>query len=468
MSITHYNDFGNSKNVEFSTTISKVYDEIRKNWHESIIAWIREKDDEILIERDKDRYRNKGFRQTTIKTKHGPVSFKRRMYYDNNNKKTVYLLDEKLFSNAVGLVDEELCNIIANMITSMTYRKVSEVLGITLGIHISHQQIWNIVQELGQRERANIEELAELNSKNQLTGEVETKILYEEADGDWLKLQGNDRKQYGPSKEMKIAIAYDGATYQRCKGGKVRRTLDNKVAYSSFETVNEFRRHKEAVIASKYNNDEIELIVKNGDGAQWIQKDKNSNCICVLDEFHRNKKITECVSDKNIAGTLNSLLFSGQYQLLLEVIEAYINSIEDDVQVEKLKELYSYYSENFDALPGYYDRGIKIPETREPGVIHHARLGSMESNVFTLIGNRMKGGRACWSIEGGNNLAALLCIYHTSKRQIPKTDTELCKAETPSLSASKIKPTSGKGYEGIKNYNIPSTLPWLKRLASTN
>ncbi len=121
------------------------------------------------------------------------------------------------------------------MITSMTYRKVSEVLGITLGIHISHQQIWNIVQELGRIERANIEELAELNSKNQLTGGVETKILYEEADGDWLKLQRKDRIQYGPSKEMKIAIAYDGATYQRCKGEKVRRALDNKVAYSNFE-----------------------------------------------------------------------------------------------------------------------------------------------------------------------------------------------------------------------------------------
>ena len=136
-----------------------------------------------------------------------------------------------------------------------------------------------------------------------------------------------------------IIVAYDGATYQQCKGGKVRRPLDNKVAYFSFETVNEFRRNKEAVIASKYNNDEIELIVKNGDGAQWIQKDKNSNCICVLDEFHRNKKITECVSDKNIAEALNSLLFSGQYQLLLEVIEAYINSIEDVLEDRNKTEL---------------------------------------------------------------------------------------------------------------------------------
>lgn len=37
----------------------------------------------------------------------------------------------------------------------------------------------------------------------------------------------------------------------------------------------------------------------------------------------------------------------------------------------------------------------------------------MESNVFTLIGNRMKGRRACWSIDGGNNLAALLCRFYS-------------------------------------------------------
>ena len=79
MSITHYNDFGNSKNVEFSTTISRVYDEIRKTWHESIIAWIREKDYEILIERDKDRYRNKEYWQFSL-TNDKNEYFKRRNY----------------------------------------------------------------------------------------------------------------------------------------------------------------------------------------------------------------------------------------------------------------------------------------------------------------------------------------------------------------------------------------------------
>lgn len=70
-------------------------------------------------------------------------------------------------------------------------------------------------------------------------------------------------------------------------------------------------------------------------------------------------------------------------------------------------------------MPGYYDRGIKIPETRQPGEVHQARLGSMESNVFKLIGNRMKGHRACWNIDGANNLAALLCKVHSTAEADP-------------------------------------------------
>lgn len=37
----------------------------------------------------------------------------------------------------------------------------------------------------------------------------------------------------------------------------------------------------------------------------------------------------------------------------------------------------------------------------------------MEGNVFTIIGIRMKGRRACWSIDGGNRIATLLCKHYS-------------------------------------------------------
>lgn len=82
----------------------------------------------------------------------------------------------------------------------------------------------------------------------------------------------------------------------------------------------------------------------------------------MLDKFHRNKKITECVSDKEIAENLRNFLFQNRFDELLVCIEAYINSSEDEREKAKLQELYRYYSENKEALAGYRDRGISIPQ----------------------------------------------------------------------------------------------------------
>ena len=98
----------------------------------------------------------------------------------------------------------------------------------------------------------------------------------------------------------------------------------------------------------------------------------------------------------------------------------------------------------------------------------NSSLGSMESNVFTLVGNRMKGRRACWSVRGATNLANLLCLYHTTGFSGMFTDFALPAAETAAadwgpLSASKIPLKAGKGYECRSRATVPN-LPWLKAL----
>ena len=464
--ITQISEISNSENKDFSEMINEIYDCLMKLGQEKVKQYLEEKDREIMEKRDKKRYRCKGERSTSVKTKLGTIEYTRRIYFDNELKTHKYLLDEEIAMKKIGLVDKGMCDEISKMVCVMPYRKVAEMISNMTGLSISHTRVWEITQQMGRSQIAETKRLTELSSQSRLAGSIETKLLYEEADGDWLKLQGKDRKKYGASKEMKIGIAYDGVIYRRVNGKKKRRELDNKVVYASFEPVADFRKHKEAIISSRYNVDEIELRVRNGDGAQWIQKTDDCNCICVLDEYHRNKKITECVSDKKIAETLRGLLLSGQYQQLLDSIEAYINSIDDETQKSKLRELHSYYSENFSALPDYYSGGIKIPKTRKPGIIHHAQLGSMESNVFTIIGNRMKGGRACWSVAGGNNLAALLCKYYTSQSETDPICVIPDMKSKPILSASKIKPVSGKGYEIKRSPAFPSSMKWLNDITA--
>ena len=132
----------------------------------------------------------------------------------------------------------------------------------------------------------------------------------------------------------------------------------------------------------------------------------------------------------------------------------------------------SYYTENREALTGPYERGIDIPETRAPGVIHHARLGSMESNIFTIIGNRMKDRRCCWSIRGANHLASLLCLKHTvgldglfsGLEPLPQPEPVWTDAGAP-ISASRMPLTAGSGTECYNRASIPN-LTWLKDVFS--
>ena len=170
--------------------------------------------------------------------------------------------------------------------------------------------------------------------------------------------------------------------------------------------------------------------------------------------------------------TARALLYSNRINELLDCLEAQINSTEDAAEQEGLRELLAYYSENKDALTGPYERGIPIPETREPGVIHHARLGSMESNIFTLIGNRMKDRRCCWSIKGANHLASLLCLKHTTGLHglfagvEPRPEPEEVWIDTGKpISASKMPMTSGNGSEFYNRTSLPN-IPWLKNIVS--
>lgn len=427
-------------------------------------------DDELLAERDVSRYRNKGFQQTCIKTKLGAVNYKRRVYVDNaapESARCVHLLDEALDMDKVGLVSAEVCQIAAAAVCETSYRGAAELISKTTGLDISAQGVWDIIQKLGKSQVSLIQRHAELAQLHEGTGALVTKLLYEENDGIWLKLQGRSRQEHGPAKEMKVGIAYDGVQWAETKSGK-RRILDNKVAYASFENAKAFRKHKEGLVASRFDVDEIELRVYNGDGANWIRQRNSAHCIDVLDCFHRNKKITECVRDPEFALLLRTHLYNNDVDLVLDCLEAQINSLSDPAETEKLRELRSYYTENKGSLTGYYDRGISIPETRKPGKLHHARLGSMESNVFTLIGNRMKGRRACWSEAGANNLAVLLCQRHTvgfenlfaSLPALPEKEPEFVDT-LPLYGADKIPKREGKGYEWKDSLTISGTTGWL-------
>ena len=459
MMITFSEEEINRQFVNFSELEKEIQETVMEIGREMLCKILEYQDEMILKSRDQVRYRSKGLRSTSVVTRIGTVEYSRRVYVDRQaeqgEKHCVFLLDEALAMDKIGRISEEVCTEIAERVCENSFRSSAEIVSEKMADSISHETVWNVTQEMGKRKLEEIEAKAALAEQKKGAGTTETEILYEEADGIWLKLQGKDRQENGTDKEMKAGIAYDGVLQEKCKDG-FRRTLDNKTAFASFENAAEFESHKEGVIASVYDMSKVKLRIRNGDGANWIQKVRGYECVCTLDAYHRNHKISRCVKNPETAKHIRELLYNRKIRELLAYLAECVQSCEEESEKEKLKELLSYYSENQNALTDYFSRGVPVPPTRLPGLIHHAKLGSMESNIYTIIGKRMKGGRASWSIQGANHLAILLCAYYTDKqfRAVPIPLPEQLD-ECPPLSAAKIKETVGKGYEMPHNIHFP-------------
>ena len=436
---------------------------------------LEEWDAELAASRNRGEYRHKGKRKKVIKTVLGEVEFERSVYETlsvDGKKSFVYLLDEAMGITGSGFMSGVLSEQIVQASCESSYRSAARSVSEMTGQTISHTAAWQVVQTLGERLDVQEHQAARLAAAHKGNGKLETKLLFEEQDGIYLNLQGADRKREGKGKEMKLAVAYDGARQM----GKKRYELTNKVACANFEQIQSFVRRKEGVIAATYNTDEIEMRFLNGDGAEWIKRSVRDDLVHFqLDPFHRNRAIRQWVKDPEKKELLFELLNDKRIDDLLGCIEGYMNCLDDTVEeeaVEKenLNSLLTYFTNNKNGLVPCHRRGLDIP--KPSGGKEYRRMGTMESNVFTIIGNRMKGRRACWSINGGNNLARLLCLKFTKRLSetlqrltscvLPERYTE----EIPIIMSTKVPKHEGMGYNGFHQMLIPSAMKELKELAA--
>lgn len=401
------------KFVDITELESVVYQTVLSLGRDIMSRCIEQADSILAEQRDKGSLRDKGYRTTTLKTVMGEITYRRHVYLvegDSVPSKSIYLLDKSMGLDTVGLFSDTVCMMAVEAACAVSYRTAATTLNDLTGLNLSHESVWRIVQNAGSWEQARVDGLAEAAKAECGAGTYETPVLYEEMDGVYLALQGKDRRENGPGKEMKVAIAYSGV-YEDASG---RRTLANKVSYASFEQAKDFRSHAEGVVADFYAVEQVRRRVFNSDGGLWLQRNMVPGCTYQLDQFHRNKAIRTYLSDPDLQKLVLKLLKKKRVQAALDVIEASINSTDDTTEQEKRRTLLIYFKNNAKALLPYYERpGRKCPQPNEGQ--QPARCGSMESNIFTIIGNRMKHNRTCWSVAGANNLAALLALHHTGQ-----------------------------------------------------
>ena len=438
--------------VTFKELEKNIYKWICQIGQEFTKEFLERYDQMLMKERDKSRYRHKGSRQTTVKTVYGEVTYSRTIYEvieDDGTKHFVYLLDETLELENIGLISTNMAELLVKGVTEQSYRACAAQISETTGQTISAMGVWNVIQALGVKVCEAEKELTQAHKQGKVHGEKEVPVLFEEADGVYIKLQGKDRRKNGQDKaEMKIGIAYDG--WKRI--GKDRYELANKVIVAGFAHAKEFHEYREAAIAEIFNLDEVSQRILNADGASWIKKVKDKSTCFQLDPYHRNKVIKEKIHNKQAQKDILDLLQEEKIEEVFHYLELYKNSLSEDAEIEDAEELTGYYENNREGLLPYQSQGLELPEN--PEGLEYRNMGTMENHVWSVIAKRMKHNHTSWSKRGGNHLAKILAkkcsgkLYEvTEKLKRPIFEEE--KVEElygEILMSAKAPKKDGKGY----------------------
>jgi len=446
--------------ISFKELEQKIFNYVCEAGREITQFMLERYDNELMNTRDTKQYRSKGGRTTSIKTVYGEVSYSRNVYEtktEDGKKAYVYLLDEALSMDKIGLISTNLAEKIAETVTEAPYRATAEMISSTCGQTVSHGGVWNLIQQLGGRiseeEKVTVSEM----NTDRAKGTAVIPVLFEEMDGVWLRMQGKDHKRM-KKQEMKVSVMYEGWE----KDGKKNSRLSNKKVLAGMEGSNEFHEKREAQIHRNYNADEIRQRILNGDGGSWIKDPYDPDVIFQLDRFHIYQEIKRKIRNKEAEKRIIELFDQKKMDEMLEYIQIYATSVESndekDKSSSKAMELYNYLNNNKDGLLPYQDREIKIPEAPENLV--YKGMGVQENQNCTTITLRMKHRRMRWSPQGANNMAKVL--YTKENKELIQTIERYTdglifaipmEEVIQSLSAAKAPKKDGKGNPYVDRFN---------------
>ena len=460
------NTIVDEKLISFKELEKKVFNYVCELGCEITKTILESYDKELAATRDAKKYRDKGKRKTSIKTVYGTVEYERRVYkttLENGETAHIYLLDREMQMDKIGLISTNLAEKLAMSVTENAYRVTAEEVSNTCGQSISAGGVWNVIQRLGERISEEEDHAVKQMNANQAEGQREISVLFEEMDGVWLRMQDEHHKK-AAKQEMKVFTMYEGWDAEKEK--QKRSTLVGKTMLAGMEKSAEFHEKREACIRKKYNADEIEQRILNGDGGSWIKEPYDPDVIFQLDRYHIYKEILRKISDKAAQSEIRRLLDEEKPEEMLEYIKTYATSVESpdetDKRSEKAMDLYNYLNNNKDGLLPYDKQGKKIPKPRD-GLIYKG-MGVQENQNCTVITLRMKHRRMRWSVNGANNLAKAL--YRKENKELIETIdcytdglvfTMQMQEIIETLSAAKAPKKDGKGnpYVDVMSAHMP-------------
>lgn len=408
----------------------------------SIIKSILENQDKKLMEsRNKKVFRHKGYKNNTIKTIMGEVEYKRAIYL--KDKEYIYLLDNCLNIETYGKISANLAEImLKTVVNTVSYRKGANEIKNTTNETISHQALNDLVWLVGKKiEEKEKEEIKLFKEEKLMKGTKEVEALFEEADGIWVNLQGEDReqakekykkecekknKEYNQHQKFKTELKLH-VTYEGWLKNSNRHELINKSYITGMMSSKKLEKLRNARIYQKYNEDKIKVRAMNGDGARWIKNIATKDTISQKDSFHIQQEIIRDIKEEKYREELIKIIEEKRYNEVSNYIEQLKFEVGgEEKAVNKLKKLQNYLKEG---LPRYQDilkeQGKELPDP--PKDIEYRDMGTMESQIFSTLKVRLCSGRKAFLKEGSSYLAKICAEYfeNTGEIELERIEREI-------------------------------------------
>ena len=416
-----------NEKINFNSLEENTYKKMMKLGREIIQEDLKMLDNLIKEYRDKEMFECKDIQPTTIKSKLGEIPIMRRRYKMllNGKVKYIYLLDEFLQINEIGLYSQSIIEMVTREITKKSYRETAKTISEDTENTISHTAVRNIVLKLGDKIKKLEEEKIKLYEEGKIEGNKDAEYVFCEHDGIYIKKQKakhhkgkkktktkkfknkkNKRNKNGI--ELKIAVIHEGKEPRYKNDYK----LKNKMVVGTVSEAKELKRIENATIGTKYKEYKIKNIIINGDGADWTGSIvEGTKEIFQLDMAHIQKKIYMAISDEEYLRQMQQIVYTEKPQNIFNLIYNYKVELEYDnnqTELEKVKELEKYLKNNEAGIIRYqYKLGYKEEQLEEIQE-ELPSLGSEESHMYCVCRDRMKKNRTSWSLAGAEAILKVI------------------------------------------------------------
>lgn len=387
-----------SEQISFNELEQMVWSSVTDTFRKAMSDVLTQLDEALHQARDRERYVLKDVRTREELTLVGPVSFRRRYYWDREEKRWVCLLDEALgIESRQRVSDTVRAAAVEAAVTNTSYRAAAgELERCGCQVTVSHEAIRQWTLKVGKA----IEADKEVRQLGSVAGQRRVPVLFVEADGFW------PARQRGRRTEARLMVVHEGWE-RRTPGSKEFRLVKRRdfVPSPGGDAWAEFS----AWLESKYDLTDT-VIVINGDRAMWIRRGVEwfRRALYQVDRFHLKREVKHYLKKEHPALWVeaNQALDANDPSWLLRVLTV---AMSDEVEKERKVQLRALIADLSSMPESLRDYRVRLSEagTCPDGF---RGLGAAEGAVERYSQRLRKVGRS-WSEPGLRAMLHVMTAY---------------------------------------------------------